>query len=335
MARASDPIADFWKFWSRTKDRIAHAIVDEGGMSEALIEELNACVEAIDPDLQWEFGPGRKSEHHFCLSAAGDPRLLPVVARWLRAAPPADEVWEIYAGRQGQIARDPRRSLDIGGRRFLLSDVRVQVSPDNLRELLHLEVFHPHFASMEEGERDHLTFLLLDSEVGEANVERWIGQIAAATEAAADSVPLPELPELIAALAHEATGVKHALMEGTVEGKPVIVARNFALKRLDLLHLEMHVALTFPFLSPLENGFPTTEEGDALYEVEDVLLTALGENAVWIARETGLGKRVVHLHAMEGGSVATILDRFVKSLEGYAVGVDVKHDPTWEVLDRW
>ena len=37
MDASSDLVSAFWLFWAPTKDRIAHAIVHEGGMSDALI----------------------------------------------------------------------------------------------------------------------------------------------------------------------------------------------------------------------------------------------------------------------------------------------------------
>lgn len=335
MAASSDPISAFWQFWAQTKDRLARAIEHEGGMSDALLDEVGDAVDAIDPDLQWEFGPGRASHHHFCPPAASDARLYSVVERWLRAAPPADEVWELHAGRQSQIARDPRRSLTIGGRQFELDDVLVKTSRDDVREVLHVVVFHPRFASMTQPERNNLTSLLLDSELGEANVERWIGHIAAAEAAPDEAVPLPRVLSLVDALASEATGERHALLEKSIDGNPFLIARNFAVKRIAFpLHV-LHVAVTFPFLEPLENGFPTSEEATGLNTLEDILVDALGDSAVWVARETGLGQRVIHFHAVEDEQLARTLDRFTKSLAGYSLEITIAHDFAWDVLDRW
>jgi hypothetical protein len=258
-----------------------------------------------------------------------------VVERWLRAAPAADDVWEFYAGRQGQIAHDPRRSLSIGGRRFELDEVLVKTSRDDVRELLHVVVFHPHFVSMTQPERDNLTFLLLDSELGEANVERWIGHVVAADAAPDEAVPLPQVMALVDALASDATGERHALLERSVDGKPFLVSRNFAIKRIDFpLHV-LHVAITLPFLAPLENGFPTSEEARSLDAIEDILTEALGDSAVWLARETGLGRRVIHVHAVEDEQLTRTLDRFTKSLAGYPLEITIAHDFGWDVLDRW
>lgn len=69
-----DAIAAFWSWWPTARGRI-EATIGGGGFSNALVGEIVAQVNAIDPSVDWELSPGAKSQHAFCLSAKGDPVL--------------------------------------------------------------------------------------------------------------------------------------------------------------------------------------------------------------------------------------------------------------------
>src|SRR5579862_8257280 len=84
-----EAIDAFWTFWSGVSAAIAKSIGD-GGVKPDLVEAMGERVAAIDPSLDWELGPGRKSEHHLCLSGKGDPVLRVVAEQWRRRAPAAD-----------------------------------------------------------------------------------------------------------------------------------------------------------------------------------------------------------------------------------------------------
>lgn len=330
-SRAS--IEEFWKFWATVKDEIARGF-SEGGLSEPLIAAIGEQVNRIDPALDWEFGPGRESQHHLCLSAKGDPVLRVVAERWRHLAPEADATWEYYASRQPHPAGG--LNLEIDGHVVALDEIVVGVELDDAREVLHVTLHHPLFAEIADDElRFRIGFIGLDTLLGEDDVERWIGAIDASESAPENGIPLPALRDAVRALAEQATGDKWVILQGEIEGQPIFVSKNAALKRINHLLHDTHVEIDIPLLSPTEAGLTTAEEAEQLDAMEDALFTALGEDAVYVARETFGGRRRMHLHVMEAGPAASSIERWRSRNAEREIGVQVAMDPRWEILERW
>src|SRR6188474_3457357 len=60
----------FWQWWQSAKEPLAAAIANR--TLDSWVEPISEHVRAIDAGLEWELGPGVKSQHHICVSAAGD-----------------------------------------------------------------------------------------------------------------------------------------------------------------------------------------------------------------------------------------------------------------------
>jgi hypothetical protein len=69
--------------------------------------------------------------------------------------------------------------------------------------------------------------------------------------------------------------------------------------------------------------------------MEDALFQPLGEEALYIARETHDGHRVMHIHVMEGGPAAAIIDRWRTRDASRRIDTSVSPDPRWDILHRW
>jgi hypothetical protein len=61
---------------------------------------------------------------------------------------------------------------------------------------------------------------------------------------------------------------------------------------------------------------------------------ALGHDAVYIARETLEGRRVLHFHVATAGPAIARIDTRSEELE-WAAETRSRLDPTWEILRRW
>ena len=112
----------------RGEARIRAAIEDRK-LDEALIAEVTAKVQAVDPKLNWELGPGGTAQHALCLSSGGDPELRRLTARWLRAAPATDAVWEFHPARRGAPGLSDAK-LQIGEHIVPLAEMRFTVTID-------------------------------------------------------------------------------------------------------------------------------------------------------------------------------------------------------------
>jgi hypothetical protein len=328
-----DAIAAFWKFWPTVSKTIADAVVS-GGMSGEVIEAVNQHVHAIDKSLDWELGPGRKSQHHICVSGKGDPVLRVIAERWLRAAPAPDETWEYYASRQPH--GNPGLVLEIGGHRIELDDLVCSIEEDDSEEVLDLVVHHAVFGSItEKNLKSQIMFIGLDTLLGEDDVERWIGSLETADSAPPNAVPFAELKARIATFAPKCTGEKWSVLKGEKDGRPIFVSKNSALKRIDHLLLDMHVEIRITLRTPADTGLTTSEEAEVLNAMEDRLFAALGDDAVYVGRETHAGHRTMHLHVMESGPAAAKINTWRQQSNQYAIEVSVRPDTRWDVLNRW
>lgn len=323
----------FWQWWPTVSDAIAKGFTS-GGLSQELITGVSEHVAAIDDRLDWEFGPGISSQHHLCLSSKGDPVLRVIVERWRRAAPTPDGVWEFYGARQANPRG--RLALKIGEFDLALDEMTFAIEEDTNRERMHLAVEHPMFERIDDEDlKLRIAFIALDNTLGEDDVERWIGQIDLAQGAIAEPVSLPLLRSRVEQFARSATGERWSLLKGVFDGAPLFVLLNTAIKRVDHLLFDTHVTISIGIRNATPEGLVTDEEASVLNAMEDALVDALAREAVFIARVTTRGQRVLHFHVMEGGPSAAVIARWRERHSEYRIDVDVERDPRWEILRRW
>ena len=325
----SDPIHDFWAWWNKHSETYAHAFDSHQPLSDELIEVMSERVAAIHEDLAWEFGPGVKSRHHLCLSAAGDPVLRVVTERWLKKGPPASEVWEYYPARQshGSVGI----SLRFDGHDIPLDKYQFAIAEDTSRELLDIQAFHPSFAAMkDEHARGQALYVSLDNLLGEDGVEQWLGTIDVVDSAPAAAASSADLRDRMNELASRAKGEGWCIMEGERDGRPFFVTANLAVKRTANLLLEMHLTVTLPVHKPNERGLPTKEELVELDKLEDELFSTLDAHALYLGRMTGNGVRTLHFRVMEGGPAPALVERWAAKHEARHPVIAVHMDPRWE-----
>jgi hypothetical protein len=331
----ADAVAAFWGWWPTVQKEIA-ASFGAGGVSAPMVRAIGKHVSAIDSRLDWEFGPGKKSRHHMCVSAKGDPELRVVAERWLHHAPKPNKVWEFYASRQPHRASGLVIRMD--DKEVALDEILLLATPDDSRERIDIVVHHPIFAKTKNKDTNlQLAFIALDNLLGEDDVERFVGSLElAATRPKGKLVTYAQFGKLVAKFAAKATGDKWALLEGnTADGARIVATTNTALKRIDHPLLDMHVTITIALQTPNEQGLPTNEEGGKLNAMEDALLEALGDGAVNLGHESTDGRRVVHLHVMEGGPAAQQIERWRMKNKSHRIEVVAERDPQWHALERF
>lgn len=328
----SEAIHAFWKWWPGAAPGFA-ASFSTGEHSEALIEEMNAHVKAIDAGLDWEFGPGHESEHHLCLSGHGDPELRILAERWREKAPAADATWEFHGARQPHPSRD--LTLTIDGVDVALAEIRYDLEVEEDRARVIVKGWHPTYGAIEdESLRRRILFIALDTLLGEDDVERWIGEVAVADEPVEEGATPTDLRATVEELSELSQEDMWQMLRGDDDGKPVLVVVDRSVKRVD--HwlkdtlMRVHVTLT----SANEDGVPSKDESEVLNEAEDALLESLGTHAVYIARETRAGARTLFFHIEESSPAVDAAARWKPSAE-HVVKLEIERDPAWDVLDRW
>jgi hypothetical protein len=148
--------------------------------------------------------------------------------------------------------------------------------------------------------------------------------------------PVEALISAVGELSNGAKGEAFALMQGkTPAGEPMVAMVNLALKRVDHLLMDQHVAVTIPLRAPTEQGLPTNEEADELNALEDQLIDVLGRDAIYFGRETGRGLRVIHFQGAGQGPVESRARTWAKQHADRRVSVVSEFDPKWSWFSRW
>src|SRR5262249_11854114 len=142
-------------------------------------------------------GSGEPDERYvLVVTGEGDKALRELTDAWLAAAP-SDAGWEYHDA--AQPVEDPSEvMLGIGELQVELADVRVRAQADG--DLLHVKVFHPALSQLDREDRDALSFVALDTALGERLVERRIGCVQPVDVEPAHALDLMTLRGLVVAL---------------------------------------------------------------------------------------------------------------------------------------
>lgn len=325
-------IAAFWDWWRSHALSIAQAI--ESGTVVEFAGAISSQVDALHPDLQWELTPGGSAKHALVVTSGGTPELRPLAERWVRAAPPADEIWEYHPARMpDRFAMDTK--LEFGPHALELAQAEVGITIDDERQLVDVLIYHPVLGQMPDDARGQVTFLLLDWLLGEDGVERWIGGIESVTERPPDALPVDALVETVESLARRNPDEEWALLEGRADdGSVVLVTARRPLKRIDHPLLDQHITVTVSYSERNRAGLPEREALVRLRAVEDELIARLGEHAVLAAVETVDGMRTFHLYADSHDPTAR--ERVARWAEATRdARIEVAADPGWRAVQRF
>ena len=190
-------VAAFWQSWARLRPIVAEAL--NAGDLHAVEPQVAAAVAGLHRRLGWSLagGSGDPDERHvLVVTGEGDERLRKLTDAWLAAAP-TDPGWEYHDA--AQPLEDPSEVLlGLGELQVALADVRVRALADG--GVLHVAVFHPAFGQVAGDDREAVSFVALDTALGERLVERRIGCVEPVDVEPADSTDLMGLRGLVVAL---------------------------------------------------------------------------------------------------------------------------------------
>jgi hypothetical protein len=302
-----------------------------GVPDDGLVDELNGLVSAIHPELQWEFTAGSASAHLLVVTSAGDPALRSLAERWRRASPPPDEIFGYAAARPGNPSA-LAGTLEIDGHHLDLAELRfgAEAETDDTEPItVHVQVWHPAFATMAEPARTQVAFLSLDWLLGEDAVEIWVGEIAAGTRPG-PGLTGGQLAGIVAGLAPVDGQERWCSMAGTRRGKPLVALAQAPLKPARWPGRDLHIRIDVPYGRRDGNGFPVEHTLHELHVLED-RITAFADGAIVVAHETCDGVRTTHLYA-DRPAAAHALEPLIASWPDGRIRMAVTTDPRWEAV---
>lgn len=324
-------IEEFWQWWAEAAPGLAAAI--PAGELADRAGEVGERVQAIDPGLTWEFGPGFAAQHQLVVTTEGDPSLRRIARRWLQAAPPADDTWEFYDMRQP----NPMFGiLGIDGAEIDLAEVRVQGVPSMTG--LDVAVYHPAFATLDENVRMQVVFLCIDFALGEEAAEVWLDAVEALTDEPAESVPLGELPLLVNSVIQEHAPdgeLGWAILEGETPQGPIMAMVMNRLTSALAPELDEHVAVQVRYSDTGEVGLPGPGSLDSLRDFEEHLSEIVGPSGMVVAIESGGGLRTLHFYVDSTTPAAAQIEAATSGWNQGPVKITAQLDPAWENVSQF
>lgn len=319
-------IAAFWSWWAQNAQPIADSI--PVGQLDRFIKPMSARVHAIDPHLAWEFGAGISSQHQLTVTAEGDPELRRIARRWLREAPPSDEVWSFHDLRQ---ASGLDVTLQLNDTSLLLSEITVTAIP--VGSGLTVTVHHPVFADLSTAMQAQISALALDAALGEEAVELWIGAIEHTATATSQAIRLSELPEALAEVITEFMPdgeMAWTMLRGTGPRGIVQVLCLTRLVSIQSPDFDQHVAITVPFTDIIDDGLAGSAALDELQAFTTHLDDIVRGSGKLVAEETSGGVRILHYYVDSTTPAAEQLQVATRGWRQGAIDIVTALDPAWD-----
>jgi len=203
---AAAAVERFWRRWAQLRPAVAAALdsaANDPGELHAVEPQVAAAVSALHRRLGWSLAggsgtAGSASDDRYVLvvTGEGDEELRALTDAWLAAAP-ADAEWD-YQDAAPALDDPSEVMLGIGELQVALADVRVRALADG--DMLHVALFHPALAQLDSEDRDAVSFVSLDTALGERLVERRIGCVEPVHAEPPDAIDLVALRELVRAM---------------------------------------------------------------------------------------------------------------------------------------
>jgi hypothetical protein len=299
----ADAIAAFWQWWGTVRDDIA-AGVSTGGVTR-YVSGLAGHVSAINDDLQWELTPGGSSAHALVVTAAGNAVLRSVAARWLAAAPSADETWSYRSSRTADLVAF-EATMQIEDLKLELADVRYGITVDQDSRQIDVTCYHPAFGGLPDKVRGQVTFLTLDWTLGEDGVEIWLREIGWTATAPQNPKTPQDLHHAVAAIATDDSWV---IMQGRKpDGTPVLAMAASPLRPARWPRFDLYAPVVLPYRLFNDGQLPENESLDALRAFEDQLTEALGDDGTLVAHETSGRIRILHFYVDSQSAARTAIE---------------------------
>lgn len=321
----------FWAWWRDGAARSIAARFDSRAV-DGLAEEMAPRISAIDPRLAWEFGAGRTSRHQLTVTAEGDPAVRAIARRWLRSAPAADATWSFHDMRQPSTVASV---ITLQDAQVSLADVRVAARPSATG--VDVAVFHPLVADLPPRQGQHLTFLILDSALGEEVVELWVDEITTSTQEPDGARPLAELPNVLDMIARDGMPegeMGWTLLRGRGPEGPILATTLRRLSSVLAPELDQHVRVDVPYADRTTEGFPGPDSLDALRALEDHVAEIVGTSGRLVAIESSAGIRTLHFYVDATTPTAAQVHAATRGWTQGEPRVTAATDPGWRAVQH-
>jgi hypothetical protein len=330
-----DATRAFWDWWQREGRDAAERSTGSSAGAAAFAELMSQHVATLG-SLGWEIGAGETSRHVLVLTSEGDPALRALARRVVLAAPEADDTWSYVDARPP--AQDPESVVLSAGDGDALSLGEVVVGARKAGTRLDVVVHHPAFKDLPQEVRAQVTFLALDTALGEVDTEVWLGEVTPAELAPLDGFGLNALRAVVRDLKGQHVdrdgNPGWVLLQGETPAGPLVAAARAPLHPLTAPHLDTHVAVVLPYDHATEAGLPADGSVEALREVEDTLAAELGVSGAVVAHQSVAGVRTLHVYVDSAADAVPVVRRVAATWPQGKASVHAMSDPGWQAVSH-
>ncbi len=166
----------WWQTFEAQQDTLHQSLSADSVDAQKLAGWMDTHLGAVDPELNWEFGPGAQKAHRLIITPQSSVHLRPLARYLIETAPQLDR-WEFTDYR-------PPEGLDVASSQMEhragwpdLSGITFEMTEGDFHCIdicFHLPFNDP------EGRADGKAFLLTELLLGEKALDKWIGVIATA-----------------------------------------------------------------------------------------------------------------------------------------------------------
>ncbi len=176
----------FWSWFQANESRLFEFEKDQ----DRVFADLRNAIDAVDPDLTFEFGPNRDGVREFIISAGGLKSVFPSVEALAAKAPPLQR-WQIVKYRQ---RKGLSPYINFEGSTIRSDQVRFTLEPDGAKAGITL--FMDGYTDEKHNLYGSVGFLYLDNCLGEYDVATKAGFIEFKSADAPSSLEKKPLSEL-------------------------------------------------------------------------------------------------------------------------------------------
>jgi hypothetical protein len=295
--------------------------------------EISDMLGRLDEELGWEMGhPGGGAVWDFIVRTE-DPAFR-IAAHEVIASAPALEGWRFLEWRPPHASEKMTVKL-AKGRAFTVGKLTASIEADPKYPVVHLVLSSPEFGAEPQDDERYAGYLMLDAILGEQGVEDAVETIGFRPEPEGPVAAMnlkAEVERLLRDLRGRPGKVSDdwALMQGEIEGKPVIARVNLDPDLSKMASHPWRVDVAVGLKAPDENGFPAAGELSVLQVLDDRItahVAARTPAVSWMTRTTG-GVRTTSHYVAEPLSLQDGL-RAVIGEGGYPSEVRVTYDSRW------
>jgi len=214
-------IDKWWEAFEATKEKILDSFKPEMAAlrNDWLHEWMEQNLQAIHPELMYEFGPAIEGKgHRLVITPEVDTHLRPLVDLLLQRRPSLDG-WEFYTYRPPESVELANWTVE-GRTKRSLNGCLVTAVMGQFRRI-NVTVYSPHCSGPDDQESQAASFIAAESLLGEERLDKWCGAV--------ETVPLPKvgvLGKLLGSQSKERGGPRPLPLDRLVPTFDALIASN-------------------------------------------------------------------------------------------------------------